>query len=306
MSAPRVTYFFVVEGPELEAQALLLAASLVAQEGPGTRMVGYLPQHEGQGAYAPPDAAAAAFAALGVDLRPMEVPGDLWAKPFPHGNKIIAACQKRDTEISVFLDSDMVCAAPLELGELARPGTVTAVPEGTRTWGFSHDRWERVYAHFGLDLPKETVRLTRGRRLKVLPYFNAGMVAFHENDPALPARFPELWLDTALEIDWNCRIAKKRPWLDQIALPVTLYRHGIGFTALRQHWNYSISERAWRPPGRKPIRLIHYHRFGYCRGWPPCEAAQADMAARLGPDAMAALAPLYGAIWHPPAEEAAE
>jgi hypothetical protein len=36
-----------------------------------------------------------------------------WRAPFPHGNKMVAATDLRDTSRAVFLDTDMVCLRPL-------------------------------------------------------------------------------------------------------------------------------------------------------------------------------------------------
>lgn len=101
-----------------------------------------------------------------------------WARPYPHGNKILAAASPREDAWSVFLDTDMVCAASLELASLQEPNRLALVPEGVPSWGKNSDRWERAYAHFGLEVPSERVRLTRRRRIEYLPYFNAGFVMF--------------------------------------------------------------------------------------------------------------------------------
>jgi hypothetical protein len=95
------------------------------------------------------------------------------------------------------------------------------------TWGGGDDRWDRAYAHFGLPYPTERVRLLRGRKKQFVPYFNAGFVAFPDRPEAEgQPRFADRWVETALDLDHNCRIGGKRPWLDQISLPLTLARFG--------------------------------------------------------------------------------
>lgn len=287
MSATSV--FFICEGDHLTAQGLLLAASLRFHNADRYNLNAYLPGGD------LPDLARRAFDALNVDLRPLEVPRDVWKKPFPHGNKIFACAAARESENHVFLDSDMVCVAPLDIEAHIAPGQVALVPEGTPTWGKSSDRWARVYGHFGLPLPEERIRLVRRRRIEFLPYFNAGMVAFHSDTGAEGRSFADLWLETACSIDHGCAVAHKRPWLDQIALPVTLARFGIGYNILPDIWNFSISERAFEPEAAP--KLIHYHSFRFARHWPQVRAELARMRAALGPDLMVPLDRLYAEHW---------
>lgn len=261
---------FVVDGPALQAQGLLLAHSL-ARHAPRARRVAYVP--DGAGVPLSP-ALAAAYADLGVDLRPMALPGGTWKKPFPHGNKILAVGMPRETRATLFLDTDMVAIRPLPLDGLIREAGIAAVPEGKPTWGKKNDRWDRVYAHFGMDLPTDRVRLTRGRRRVFYPYFNAGFIGFRD-----ATGFAEAWLETAREIDWNVAVAQKRPWLDQVALPVTLKRKGLPYAILDEAWNYSISDRA--PRGDAPL-ILHYHRFHFGRDWPEFREAVAALRTDLG------------------------
>lgn len=252
--------FFVADGERLEMQSWLLAASLAHA-------------HHGQSgvhfyAYASPEwlpkigpVTRAIYEQAGVELRPLPAPPD-WAKPYPHGNKILAATDWRGPGRSVFLDTDMVCLKPLtELAKLP-DSHVAAAPEGRPTWG-PDDRWERAYAHYGLPLPTARVRLLRGDRPEHLPYFNAGLVAMPEARQADGKRFAEHWLETALDFDHRCKIAGKRPWLDQITLPLTLARFGYGAHVLEESWNYALSHRGSDVARTPDAHILHYHRFRY-------------------------------------------
>src|SRR5690606_39012801 len=127
--------FFICEGDHLTAQGLLLAASLRFHNAQRFHLIAYVPG-------APlPDVARRAFDALNVDLRPLAVPDDYWKSPYPHGNKLFACAAKRETEKHVFLDTDMVCVAPLDLADHIGPDHVALVPEGTPTWGKDMTRW---------------------------------------------------------------------------------------------------------------------------------------------------------------------
>ncbi|WP_099823242.1 hypothetical protein [Oceaniglobus indicus] len=285
--------FFVVEGPHLEAQGLLLASSLRGHTGDDYTLIAYRP--DGPDAPAMPRVTAEAFAHLGVDLRPLAVDRSFWKKPYPHGNKLFACAAPRATSRHVFLDTDMVCVAPLDLERRITPTAVSLVPDGTPGWGKGNDRWDRVYGHFDLALPTDRVRLTRRRRVSYLPYFNAGLIGFH-SDPGASKPFAQLWLATAREIDWNVSVAKKRPWLDQIALPVTLKRFGLAYDVLPDVYNFSISDRAFEPDATP--KILHYHSFTYGPHWPQFKTELARLNDTLGPARMAVLAPLYDRFWH--------
>jgi len=257
--------FFVADGARLEWQSWLLAASLAQA-------------HEGQAgvhlyAYASPDWLAqvgpvtkSIYRETGVDLRPLPPLPD-WAKPYPHGNKIVAATDTRGAGRSIFLDTDMVCLKPLTaLADL--PDThVAAAPEGRPTWG-PEDRWQRAYDHFNLPLPEARVRLLRGARPEHLPYFNAGLVAMPEAPQPDGKRFADHWLETALDFDRECSIANKRPWLDQITLPLTMARFGYSAHVLDESWNYSLSHRGSSIETTPDAHILHYHRSRFLEAAP--------------------------------------
>lgn len=294
----RTAFFFIAEGEHLTAQAILLAASVRHHMGDVPDVIAYVPDTPGGAPM--PDAARAALDALGTRVSPLVVDRSVWKRPYPHGNKLFACAAPRDASHHVFLDSDMVCVAPFDIAPRIAPGGVALVPEGTPSWGKDTDRWQRVYDHFDLPLPTERVRLVRRKRIEFLPYFNAGMVAFHADARVGGQGFADLWLDTARRIDWQVQVGAKRPWLDQIALPVTLKRFDIPCAVLPDVWNFSISDRAYEPAAMP--RLIHYHSFRFGPAWPQFLAERDHMVHRLGAGLMDRLAPLYGHHWFRPPE----
>lgn len=298
-----VTIFFIVEGARLEAQSALLAATLADHNGATHRLVAYAPPTALPGL---PTPLRDLYDRCGVDLRPIEPDPDSpaahrfaergWARPYPHGNKILAAATPRTGDWSVFLDTDMICAAKLELEPLQTPHRLALVPEGVPSWGKENDRWQRAYTHFGLPVPEERVTLTRRRRKQSLPYFNAGFVMFPEAPP--PGQdhgFGALWLDTALAFDWGCAIGGKRPWLDQITLPLTLKRFGLGYHVADTALNFSISDRTHEPDARPAI--LHYHRWRYLRAWPQGAEAFRTLDRIAGPALAARLHHRYDATF---------
>lgn len=293
MNQPKIAIFFVVQGLHLQSQALLLACSLRAHLGGAPDLIGYLPQDPET---PDPDAATcAALAGFGVQLRPLKIPKDAWAKPYRHGNKILAAMQPRDADIHVFMDTDMVCIAPVDFAALMVPDAVSMVPEGTPSWGKKSDRWDRAYAHFDLPVPTARVRLTRRKRIEHYPYFNAGLVAFHNTYSGQEKGFGELWFETARDFDFNCGVGGKRPWLDQIALPLTLARFGIGYNVLPAAYNFSISERAYEADATPAI--MHYHSFRFGPEWPQFRVEMARMKESLGTVKLATLPVEFESYW---------
>jgi hypothetical protein len=273
-----LSILFVADGERLERQSWFLAASLARAHEAGPRPRIY--------AYASPEwlpkvatVTRALYEACGVELRPLPEPPD-WRKPYAHGNKMVAATDIRDTARAVFLDTDMVCCAPLTGMADLPPDTIAAVPEGVPTWGKDDDRWERAYAHFGLPYPTERIRLTRGQRREFVPYYNAGLVAFPDDPGDGGPSFAARWMETALDFDHNCRIGGKRPWLDQITLPLTLARFGYRARVLDGAWNHSLARRGDQA-GARAAHVLHYHRFAYLARAPQWPELLADFVARL-------------------------
>lgn len=258
---PDIAFLFVVEGARLEAQSLLLASSL-RRHHPKAMILGYRPM----GAEPAPAAVRAMFDAVDGLLCPLPPTEGLWRGAYPHGNKIIALAQPRDTAISVFLDTDMVMTAPLGSGDLPTHGEIAVVPEGIQSWGKEQGRWERVYAHFGLQMPEDRIRLLRGARRLSPPYFNAGFVAQRETDRVDGMTFGQMWRDTASRIDHEVAVGNKRPWLDQIALPVAMRRFGMRPRIIDEAANFSISNGRALPDPFSP-RILHYHRARFLRDW---------------------------------------
>lgn len=260
-------FLFVVDGPKLEMQSHLLATSLARahRNMPWLRAFAYVSAqsmpHLGP-------ATLAIYEAAGVEIRALPLPGRTWARSYPHGNKILACAEPREVARSTFLDTDMVVSRPLDdLNSFGRD-KVLAVPEGVPTWG-ADGRWERAYAFLDLPLPEERVNLMRGSRKPHLPYFNAGFVSFPEQPlEGQGKRFADLWLQIASDFDHGCAIAGKRPWLDQITLPLTLYRHGLPWEALPETWNYSLPRRKAVYPAELEARVLHYHQLKLMREKP--------------------------------------
>jgi hypothetical protein len=268
-TAKRDTAFiFVVDGARLETQSVLLATSL-RHHNPDASLIAYT----SPASYAAlPGTVRGVFDECGVACRVLPDHGKTWKREYPHGNKLFALADTRDSRFSVFLDTDIIAARAMNADDLPGRFEVSVVPEGVPSWGKNDDRWERAYAHYGLSLPTERVRLTRRKRLEFLPYFNAGFVAIREEDKVEGKSFGALWLETASDFDFNANIGGKRPWLDQITLPLAMKRFGFQYKVVPTENNFSISDRL-ADPSEDPV-FVHYHRSRYLLNWPQWKAAK--------------------------------
>jgi hypothetical protein len=267
-----LSFVFVIEGARLEVQSLLLADSL-RRHHPLAEIVAYCPS----GTDLPPEIADV-LQACAVSLRPLELPKGLWRGAYPHGNKILALAQPRDSRWSMFLDTDMAVVAPINPEDLPGPMQISVVPEGIASWGKDLTRWEAAYQFFDLPMPEERIRLLRGRRRAFPPYFNAGMVALREEDRAGGLGFGALWRNTASAFDHGAKVGGKRPWLDQISLPLTMRRFGFAAKIVDERNNCSISN-GRKLEGLAPA-ILHYHRAEFLRNWPGHEDLIAQMFER--------------------------
>jgi hypothetical protein len=158
------------------------------------------------------------------------------------------------------------------------PGMVEAAPisaaiEGCYNSGKHEGYWETAYGIFDLPVPDERVKLARAGAGS--PYFNAGAVAF-------PIGFGKCWLEAAQELDRNVHgLWDRRPWLDQIALPVAMHRAGLHHKHLDNRFNFSTTHRPLKETMPKNLKaklrkeidrlngaapfLIHYHAPGSMR-----------------------------------------
>lgn len=261
----RVEIVFVVDPPGLVIEAILLVSS-IRKFLPDVKVTACVPYRKTEKI---PPQLVHFFKMLEVDIREMSAAPFL--TPYPHGNKIIAACASLNKGGTVFLDTDVIISKPFNLDEIVEPGTIAAAPEGRKTWGkeqFGED-WRYIYESFHLSVPLHKVRLERTGVLSY-PYYNAGVIAFSDLERA-KKRFPCIWMDTALAMDADEKIPSKRPWLDQVSLPIAAARANMPVRTLDVKWNLSLSRRQDSAPEISRINsvdpnIIHYHRLHFFQG----------------------------------------
>lgn len=235
-AAASASVSFVCEPGRLEAQALLLAASLRILY-PELSLIAAVPRSL-------PAVTSRAFEAL--DVSELEISNPL-ASDYPIGNKIAALGVGAGAGLRVFLDSDMLGLQPWDW-EVLHTHALAAKPSDLATFG-NDALWQELYARFGLAAPTQRVISTVSRQL-MYPYFNAGMLATRA-----AADLAAVWAQTCLEIDAMHDVNPRRPWLDQIGLPLAAARLELPTRSLGETWNY--------PAHVKPVQgapcIVHYH-----------------------------------------------
>lgn len=242
----RFAFLFVAQAGELEVKAALLAASLRRNLRVPGEVVACVPEPaERWGALL--DATRALLTKLGVRLAPIR---NEIADDYPIGNKVSCLRVPCDADKLVFVDSDVLCVSEFrDEPRFGLPFHVKPADEAT----FDDPRaWKRAYATLGLPMTEARI-VTSVSGETVPPYYNAGWIGV---DAA--AGFGDAWLDACRRIDAKWGIPRKRPNLDQIALPVAARKLGLETDVLDERYNF--------PAHRKPIdgaRLpffAHYHK----------------------------------------------
>lgn len=254
---PKLTVFFIVEPPEYEVMACFLAASLREQFGDQVALVGYCPDVKRD--FVSPNVVLL-LKRMNCDLR-FFVVSDRFNPVYPHGNKILATLEPRETEFSAFFDSDVLCLRPNNIDSLIKAGHVSLTPAASMIWGDTKD-WDRIYAACDMSVPDERIQLMRqkGNRGRV-PYFSSGLFTFPEQFRTFDGKsFPQIWMEIAQTLDAQTDIPGKRPYLDQISLPLAIQKSGLAWNILpeEQHFILGGKLRGEPLPPDREIFTIHY------------------------------------------------
>ncbi|EEW26531.1 hypothetical protein [Rhodobacter ferrooxidans] len=190
--------------------------------------------------------------------------------------------QPRDGAFSAFVDSDVLFLRPNTSAALCKPGKVSASAAASMVWA-EQTIWDTIYGTFGMPIPTERIRLMRQSGKPVIPYFSAGLVVFPET-PGPGGRFPDVWYDTARRLDRVETLDKRRPYLDQMTLPIAMQRAGLGWNILPEEQHYILGGRLRGEPlpkGRE-IYTVHYRQLAVLKEAGLHEVAQATLKSQTG------------------------
>jgi len=239
-------FVFICQRGDLEIKAMLLAASLRRFVRCPHELIAALPQPETHFGRPEPETLAM-LRGLEVRLVPITNAVDL---TYPIANKLSAMCVETPAKRLIFLDSDMLCVRPFT-GDPRLEVPFAAKLADRRSWGSNEGSWAAAYATLGLEPPATHFRTTETGET-TLPYYNAGVVVA---ETAL--KFGETWLSCAQAIDANPAVENKRPWLDQIAIPVAMTQLGLPYAPLDPTFNYPAHLKPLSP--LETPTFCHYH-----------------------------------------------
>ena len=256
--APSLTLFFIVEPPGYLYMACHLAASIRKFMPPEVKLIGYCPAHRWDEMN--PNAVEV-LRRLRCEIRPIVTEGR-FDPPYPHGNKILAALAPKETDFAAFLDSDMLLMQDCTIEELVSPGQIGMVPSTSMRWA-PQTVWQDIYGHFDMPVPNERILMTRDQRQRVVPYFNAGLFVIDETFRTPDGqRFAEVWMDCAQTLDRHPTLENKRPYLDQMTLPLATLRAGMTWRIMPEKYNYSIGGilRGKSLESDADVTILHYRK----------------------------------------------
>lgn len=260
MTPARLTVYFIVQPPDYQYMACYLAASLREQFGSAVALIGYCPAEKLDAVHSD---VRRVLERLNCDLRGFATAGR-FDEPYPHGNKLLATLERRETEFSCFMDSDILCIRPNRIEALIREGHVSLSRAASMNWA-PQSIWETIYALCGMEIPTERFKLMRQRKgVERIPYFSSGLVAFPETHRNAEGRsFPEVWMDIARTLDAAPDLPGKRPYLDQMSLPLAIRKAGLDWNILQDEQHYILGGRARGEPlpSEPPIFTVHYRQW---------------------------------------------
>ncbi|ARU57715.1 hypothetical protein OLMES_3694 [Oleiphilus messinensis] len=151
-------------------------------------------------------------------------------------------------EYYLLMDSDILCQANFSGIDMMSAHDIALRVAGiSKTWK-DIQQWGVVYDLFEMPYPASRVISTYDRT-PMWPYYNAGVICIRHG-----VAFPEAWRKACLKIEAADHIKSKRPWLDQIAIPIAVQSLQLNVLQLESRYN------SW--PGTEASAIFnHYHRF---------------------------------------------
>lgn len=277
--ARELTFIYIVEPPEYDILACYLLASIRTHFPDTVRAIGYCPEHRMTELH---PSVFRAHEIMGAEIRPMRTKG-MWDDDYPHGNKILAALAPREASgFTAFVDSDVLFMRDNTPDAIARPDAVSCSAAASLIWA-DDEIWSDIYGAFDMPVPEDRIHLMRRSSEPRVPYYSSGFVVFPET-AGPQGRFPDIWYDTARRIDRIETLDNRRPYLDQMSLPVAIRRSGLDWNELpeEQHFILGGKLRGQPLPEDRDIYAVHYRHTGVLRETGLNKVARAKLAAQTG------------------------
>jgi hypothetical protein len=246
------TVFYICEPGRLEWQSLCLASSIMTLCTDDYRLVSYCSRAKIQNLR---EETTKFHRRHNIPIIPLDTEG-VFPRRYDIGSKIVAACQARSGQYAILMDTDTMLVSNTDFSNLERHGAILAFPSHTRQLGYSAENWRELYGKFGLQLPRLRFRLDFGDEAELgIPYFNAGLIIFPERLPNVS--FGANWLEVTKVVQNGDHVIAQSPWVDQVALPVSISMTGLMMRPLDRTYNFPVEEEGKLI--RPDVKIIHYH-----------------------------------------------
>lgn len=249
-----LTIFYIVEPPDYQMMGCYLLASIRARFPADVKAIGYCPAHRLHELH---PGVLEAHKLMNAEVRTFDATGR-FDPVYPHGNKMLAALEPRDTAFSMFVDSDVLFIKDNVPSNITQEAHVSCSVAASMIWA-EQSIWDTIYGALGMEIPPERYPLMRRSRGAVIPYFSSGLVVFPENDVTGKGRFPDVWYETAQILDRVETLDRRRPYLDQMSLPAAIRRAGLDWNILPEAQHYIMGGKLkGQSLPDEPIYTIHY------------------------------------------------
>lgn len=242
----KLNFSFVVHEGFLETQSVLLVCSILHTYGDGANIFAGVPKHLGGVESGLTEDCKNTLKALGVEFFEVENP---IGKDYPIGNKLdcFSWCEGG---IKIFLDTDTILLQKLDLNQL-KNNSMAMKPADRKTYKWSDEDWLYAYEKYsGVKSCTEQMFSTCYHEL-MHPYYNAGVIIKKGC-----SSFGSDWISVSKKVDKDDSLGNKRPWLDQLTLPLVVAKNDYHTVNLSEKYNF--------PAHLKPVpddlpNIVHYH-----------------------------------------------
>lgn len=247
MHKPTVT--FVVHKGKLEIQALLLAASLRFFNQNNFNLIACIPENISHDKNFITKQTEIYLNSLNVVIKTTQNP---IGNDYLIGNKL-QCLSVADSAQRVFLDTDILCTKKLNL-PILKNNEIGVKPADRKTYQWTTDQWRSAYQKYAdHTLKSKDIIFSSVFKEPMLPYFNAGVIIINGCHD-----FAYTWSQIAKAIDKDKSLSNKRPWLDQLALPLAIKKSGLETILLTEKHNFPANIKAVNTDLK--MEITHYHR----------------------------------------------
>lgn len=243
----KINFTFIVHSGSLEAQGVLLASSIRYHYGNEANIYIGVPKHLGGINNGMSDATK--YFLNNLSCRFFEVVNPI-GDDYLIGNKL--NCFPPNIKgIKIFLDTDTLLLKKLTLPKIPED-TVAIKPADKRTYNWSDEDWKTAYLKYAdYSLSDQDYIYSTTFLEAMRPYYNAGVIFSNSTT------FEKEWGKVSLALDEDLSFEVKRPWLDQLAIPLVLKKHDVMVINLDESYNYPGHLKDL--PKTLP-EIIHYHQ----------------------------------------------